>query len=161
MNEPFKEMERHNKVPVFFLVFFFALIAWGIFYIARYTPQISGWSQYEVLKRESAAANAAVPGAPPHENPYENDTKAIAEGGRLYDENCAGCHGKTLAGDVGPDLTGHLDYGETDADKFESIAGGRPNGMPAFESQLGRERIWRILAYVDSIREKPGSGRPR
>jgi mono/diheme cytochrome c family protein len=25
--------------------------------------------------------------------------------------------------------------------------------MPAFEQQLGRDRIWKILAYVDSVRE--------
>lgn len=155
MSDVFKDMERHNKVPRFFLVFFFALIAWGIFYIARYTPQISGWSQYEVLKTESAAAKAA-PVALSHENPYENDPKAVAEGQRIYAENCAECHGTTLKGDAGPDLTGHLHYGETDADMFASVAGGRPNGMPGFEGQLGRERIWRVLAYVDSIRERTG-----
>jgi len=156
MDNAFKEMERHNKAPRLFLVFFFALIAWGIFYIARYTPQISGWSQYEVLKKESEASKAAAPAALSHENPYENDPKAVAEGERIYGESCAGCHGKTLKGDVGPDLTAHLNYGETDADKFASIAKGRPNGMPGFETQLGRERIWRVLAYVDSVREKPG-----
>ncbi len=155
MSDAFREMERHNKVPRLFLVFFFALIAWGVFYIARYTPQISGWSQYEVFKRESEAAKAAAPAAASHENPYENDPKAIAEGGRLYEENCAGCHGKALKGDVGPDLTGHLKYGETDVAMHESIAKGRPDGMPAFESRLGRDRIRRVLAYVDSIREKP------
>lgn len=155
MNDAFKDMERHNKVPRFFLVFFLALIAWGVFYIARYTPQISGWSQYEVLKKESEAAKTAAPAALSHENPYESDPKAVAEGERIYGESCGACHGKTLKGDVGPDLTGHLTYGETDIAKFESIAKGRPNGMPAFESQLGRERIWRVLAYVDSVREKP------
>ncbi|MGE5190102.1 MAG: c-type cytochrome [Gemmatimonadota bacterium] len=155
MSDDFRDMERHNKVPAFFLVFFFALIAWGIFYIVRYTPQISGWSQYDVLRKESEAARTAAPAAVSHENPYEGDPKAIAEGGRIYAENCAGCHGDALKGDVGPDLTGHLKYGETDIAKYDSIANGRPGGMPAFESQLGRQRIQRVLAYVDSIREKP------
>lgn len=155
MDDAFKEMERHNKVPRYFLVFFFALIAWGVCYIARYTPQISGWSQYEVLKKESEAAKAVAPAALSHENPYEHDPKAVAEGARIYGENCAGCHGTSLTGDAGPSLTDHLAYGETDAAMFESIARGRPNGMPGFESQLGRERIWRVLAYVDSVREKP------
>ncbi len=155
MSDTFRDMERHNKVPRFFLVFFFALAAWGVYYVARYTPQISGWSQYDVLKKETEAARAAAPAAVSHENPYENDPKAIAEGARLYEEDCAGCHGKALKGDVGPDLTGHLAYGETDSAKYESIAKGRPNGMPAFETQLGRERILRLLAYLDSIREKP------
>jgi hypothetical protein len=25
--------------------------------------------------------------------------------------------------------------------------------MPAFEAELGRDRIWKVLAYVDSVRE--------
>ncbi len=156
MNDAFKDMERHNKVPRLFLVFFLALVAWGIVYIARYTPQISGWSQYEVLRRENLAAKSAAPVALARENPYEDDAKAIAEGGRIYAENCAGCHGNALRGGDGPDLTGHLKYGETDVDKHASIALGRPNGMPAYEGRLGRERIWRLLAYVDSVRERPG-----
>lgn len=151
-DDAFKDMERHNKVPRYFLVFFFALIAWGVYYIAVYTPQFSGWSQYKVLQRESEAEKAAAVPVPT-ENPYEQDPKAVAEGQVLYRENCAGCHGGTLKGEVGPDLTGHLTYGETDNKKFESIAKGRPGGMPAFESQLGRDRIWKVLAYVDSVRE--------
>jgi cytochrome c oxidase cbb3-type subunit 3 len=58
-----------------------------------------------------------------------------------------------LKGDVGPDLTGHFKYGETDGRKYESIAKGRPGGMPAFGEQLGRDRIWKVLAYIDSVRE--------
>ena len=158
MSDAFKEMESHNKVPRFFLVFFFALIAWGVYYIAAYTPQISGWSQYGALERETKAAMKDAPAETPRENPYETDPKAIAQGQRIYAENCAGCHGKTLEGDVGPGLTDHLAYGETDDAKFESIARGRPGGMPGFESQLGRERIWYVLAYVDSVRE--GGAKP-
>lgn len=151
MSEPFKEMERHNRIPRFFLVFFFSLIAWGVYYIAAYTPQISGWSQYTVLQKELEAEKKTA--VPVSENPYEFDSKAIAEGKGIYAEHCAGCHGDRLTGNVGPDLTAHLKHGETDDVKFESIAAGRPGGMPGFETQLGRERIWKVLAYVDSVRE--------
>ncbi len=153
MSEPFKEMERHNRIPRLFLAFFFALIAWAVYYIAAYTPQISGWSQYTVLQKELESGKRAAPAAAMRENPYEFDPKAIAEGKGVYAENCAGCHGDRLKGDVGPDLTAHLKYGETDDAKYESIAMGRPDGMPGFESQLGRERIWKVLAYIDSVRE--------
>ncbi len=153
MSDAFKDMERHNRIPSFFLVFFFALIAWGIYYIAAYTPQISGWSQYDVLQKEMEAEKKAAAATVVYENPYEFDPKAVAEGKGIYAEHCAGCHGADLRGDVGPDLTDHLTYGETDDVKFESIAGGRPDGMPAFANQLGRDRIWKVLAYVDSVRE--------
>lgn len=153
-DDAFKDLERHNKVPRFFLAFFFALIAWGVYYIAVYTPQISGWSQYKVLDRDVEAQRAAAAAVPvPAENPYEQDPKAVSEGRGIYLENCAGCHGEALTGDVGPSLRDHLQYGETDDRKFESIAKGRPAGMPSFESQLGRDRIWKVLAYVDSVRE--------
>jgi cytochrome c oxidase cbb3-type subunit 3 len=154
MENPFKDMERHNKPPRGFLLLFFGLIAWGIYYIAAYTPQISGWSQYKVLQREAEAEKRVAAARPPlRENPYENDVKAVAEGKGIYREHCAGCHEVSLKGDVGPDLTAHLKYGETDAPMYESIANGRPNGMPAFAESLGRDRIWKVLAYVDSVRE--------
>jgi cytochrome c oxidase cbb3-type subunit 3 len=153
MSETFKDMERHNRIPRFFLIFLFALIAWGVYYIAAYTPQISGWSQYTVLQKELEAEKSAASAVAVTENPYESDPKAIAEGKGIYAEHCAECHGDTLKGDVGPDLTAHLKYGETDNLKFESIAKGRPDGMPPFGDSLGRDRIWKVLAYVDSVRE--------
>lgn len=152
MSDAFRDLEREHKAPRYFLVFFFALIVWGLYYIAAYTPEFSGWSQYKALDRQLEAEKAA-PAVIPHENPYEQDPKAIVEGKGIYAENCAGCHEEDLKGKVGPDLTGHLAFGETDDKKFESIAKGRPGGMPAFGSRLGRERIWKVLAYVDSVRE--------
>jgi cytochrome c oxidase cbb3-type subunit 3 len=155
MDEPIGNMESHNKVPRGFLVLLFGLIAWGAYYIAAYTPQISGWSQYKVFEKERAAEKAEVADVPSKmdENPYERDPKAVAEGKILYSEKCADCHGKDGKGGDGPPLTGHLKYGETDGKKFESIAQGRPGGMPAFGTELGRDRIWKVLAYVDSVRE--------
>ncbi len=154
MENAFKDMERHNKAPRGYLLLFFGLIAWGIYYIAVYTPEFSGWSQYKVLQRETEADKKAAAVSPTlQENPYEHDPKSVAEGKGIYAENCAGCHGAGLKGDVGPDLTGHLKYGESDGKMYEAIAKGRPNGMPAFEAQLGRDRIWKVLAYIDSVRE--------
>ena len=154
MEDAVKEMQRHNKVPRGFLLLFFGLIAWGVCYIALYTPEFSGWSQYRVLRKDVEADRKLAAASPTlQENPYEHDPKAVAEGKGIYGESCAGCHGASLTGDVGPDLTGHLVYGESDGKMYESIAKGRPNGMPAFEEQLGRDRIWKVLAYIDSIRE--------
>lgn len=155
MDEPIRKLEAHNKVPRGFLVLLFGLIAFGGYYIAAYTPEFSGWSQYKVLSREMEAdrAKASAGAARMTENPYERDEKAVAEGQVIYAEKCADCHGKELKGAEGPSLIGHLKFGEQDPGKYESIAKGRPGGMPAFESELGRDRIWKTLAYVDSVRE--------
>ena len=155
MDTSFKEMERHNKVPRGFLVLLFGLLAWGVYYIAAYTPEISGWSQYKVYSKEAEAdkAKAAALAKTMTENPYEHDEKSQVEGKGIYLEKCADCHGKELNGGDGPSLLGHLKYGEQDSQKYESIAKGRPGGMPGFETELGRDRIWKVLAYVDSVRE--------
>jgi cytochrome c oxidase cbb3-type subunit 3 len=155
MANPFGDMERHNKVPRGFLVLVAGLIAWGVYYIVAYTPQISGWSQYKVFARDAEAdrAKASVAAKEMDENPYEHDEKSIAEGKLLYAEKCADCHGKDVKGGDGPSLAGHLKFGELDGKKYESIARGRPGGMPGFETELGRDRIWKVLAYVDSVRE--------
>jgi cytochrome c2 len=144
--------ESGHKIPVGMIIFFAALIIWLVWYIYSYTPGITGWSQYKTYEQETMKEAQRAP-KPLAENPYERDEKAIAEGKITYASNCAACHGETLKGGVGPDLTGHLKYGETDDRKYLSIAKGTPNGMPAFEQQLGRDRIWKILAYVDSVRE--------
>jgi cytochrome c oxidase cbb3-type subunit 3 len=155
MDEPIGKLEAHNKVPRGFLVLLFGLIAFGVYYIAAYTPGISGWSQYKVLSKEMEAekANTAAGAAMMTENPYERDEKAVAEGQALYAAKCAECHGKDLKGADGPSLVGHLKFGEIDGKKYESISEGRPGGMPGFGAELGRDRIWKVLAYVDSVRE--------
>ena len=155
MDEPIGKLEAHNKVPRGFLVLLFGLIAFGLYYIAAYTPGISGWSQYKVLSKEMEAdkAIAAAGAAKMTGNPYEHDEKYEAEGKVLYVEKCSDCHGKDLKGADGPPLIGPLKFGEQDPGKYESIARGRPGGMPAFETELGRDRIWKVLAYVDSVRE--------
>ncbi|NOY65744.1 MAG: c-type cytochrome [Nitrospirae bacterium] len=144
--------EEHNRIPRGWLLFYIGLIVWLIWYIFSYTPEISGWSYYKVYESKLEKTKK-VQNVLPTENPYEHNEKAIAEGKAIYLENCSACHGKNLKGVVGPDLTGHLKYGETDDKKFQSIAQGREGGMPPFGQQLGRDRIWKVLAYIDSVRE--------
>ena len=43
--EEFEAKETLGKLPLGGLVLFWALIAWGVYYFAAYTPAISGWSQ--------------------------------------------------------------------------------------------------------------------
>ncbi|RMG75277.1 MAG: cytochrome C [Nitrospirae bacterium] len=144
--------ESNKKIPRGWLLFYIGVIVWLVWYIFSYTPQISGWSQYKVFEEEMKKTQAKQVSIPT-ENPYEHNEKAIAEGKMIYMNNCAACHGEDLKGRVGPDLTGHLKYGETDDKKYETIAKGRGGGMPPFQQQLGRDRIWKVLAYVDSVRE--------
>lgn len=145
--------EENNRIPMGWKLFFGGVIIWMVYYIIAFTPEISGWTQYAKLEKAmrdqtppaTAREHAAV-------NPYVGDEAATGEGEALYGQNCAVCHGDDLKGGVGVDLTGQLSYGETDALLFESVANGRPGGMPPFLQQLGRDRIWHVLAYVSSKR---------
>ena len=95
------------------------------------------------------AAGVATAGAAELKNPYAGNHEAEEEGGKIFQENCQSCHGENGAGGFGPKLatTAHK-FGGSDADLFTSIAGGRPGGMPTFLPQLGKERIWKAVAYI-------------
>jgi cytochrome c oxidase cbb3-type subunit III len=154
MNETYDEIkELDNKLPIGWFLFFIGVIVWGAYYIFSFTPEISGWKQTAGIQ-EQTAKQTETPQAGSKANPFSKDPKVAAEGAVIFKDNCAACHGEDLKGGVGPNLTGVLKYGETDEAKFETVSDGRPNGMPAFEQQLGKDRIWKVLAYVDSVRAK-------
>lgn len=86
-------------------------------------------------------------------NPLEQDPGASADGRRLYVwYNCAGCHGMKGGGAIGPPLRdADWIYGSDPASVFQSIAQGRPNGMPAFGVRIPDEQIWRIEMFIRSL----------
>jgi len=78
-------------------------------------------------------------------NPYQDDSSIIPQGQALYTEHCAACHGEDLTGDIGPDIH---DIDMSDADLYEILFNGIPDGgMPAF-SQLGPDRVWKTVNFV-------------
>ena len=98
-----------------------------------------------------AGAAQSTVGADVH-NPLEGQAAAAAEGKRLFVQmNCAGCHNYSLAGGMGPNLADHYwRYGGTPAAIFQSIAGGRPQGMPAWSKALPPQEIWQLVTYIES-----------
>jgi cytochrome c oxidase cbb3-type subunit 3 len=96
------------------------------------------------------------PGAEPVEKtgPYRDDAAAIRDGRTLFVRyNCSGCHGGRAGGGMGPSLRDEdWMYGHSDADVFDSIAQGRAHGMPAWGTRVPEDQIWRLVAYIDSLR---------
>jgi mono/diheme cytochrome c family protein len=92
------------------------------------------------------------------------DSEAIAAGGRIYSDNCSGCHGTTK----GPSAFGSGFYPRvpqffqegTDVDPSEAYAavhdGVRYSGMPAWDKQLTRQQIWQVANFVANIRGPGG-----
>lgn len=83
---------------------------------------------------------------------YTNNVWAVSEGQRLFRwYNCAGCHARGGGGMGPPLMDAHWLYGATPADLFVTIAGGRPNGMPAYGARVPAAQIWQLVAYVRSL----------
>ena len=96
-------------------------------------------------------------------------SEALADGKRVYDANCANCHGARAQGAVKagieisiiaerggkqpPDLTDAAwDHGSTDDEIFAVIKKGIPSGMMApYEGRLSDVEIRNVVAYVRSF----------
>jgi cytochrome c oxidase cbb3-type subunit III len=97
---------------------------------------------------------ATESGLKPRTNPYTQDPVALAEGRRIFVwYNCYGCHGGHAGGGMGPSLRDVTwIYGDSDANIFNSIAEGRAHGMPAWGTKLPEDQIWKLVAYIKSLR---------
>ena len=96
------------------------------------------------------------------DNPLIASTEVLAEGQRVYQQNCTACHGAQGRGDgpAGETLQprpanlqrlSHMSIMANDAYLYWTIAeGGKPveSGMPAFKESLSAEEIWSVVLYL-------------
>jgi cytochrome c oxidase cbb3-type subunit 3 len=156
--------EEDNAIPTWWWGGFLVTVLFAAVYIP--TDAITGWTQerqYAEQVREAEQRLAAVRAALPSENPFRGDATARVEGEQVFATICAACHKPDGSGLVGPSLVDpYWKYGSSDADLFASVAKGRPGGMPAWEAQLGTDKIWKALAYMESLERsrEPGVGAP-
>ncbi|MDB6018214.1 MAG: hypothetical protein JWR19_2703 [Pedosphaera sp.] len=98
------------------------------------------------------AADAAAPdagGATKVEAKVALDAKA-SQGYRLFDNNCAHCHGDDARGDEGPDLHG-LKKSDQRIDKI--IKEGIKGEMPAFGKKFNDGDVQALIAYLRTLKE--------
>lgn len=100
-------------------------------------------------------------------NPIGDMTEAeMKEAGRLFNINCAICHGEKAAGN-GPiatagkiggiaNLTLEAYVKMADGTMFHSITYGK-NNMGSYASQLDRKQRWMIVKYIRTLQPKPAS----
>jgi mono/diheme cytochrome c family protein len=87
--------------------------------------------------------------------------KELEEAGRLFNINCAVCHGATgvangpLSGRIGAiaNLTLPQYVSMTDGTMFYSITYGK-NNMGSYASQLDRKQRWSIIHYIRTLQPK-------
>ena len=95
-----------------------------------------------------------------------NDASALAAGGKIYADDCAGCHGSAKgpsdwgAKNFYPRAPQFLQEGSdvSPSEAFAAIHDGiRYSGMGAWRGQLKDEDMWKVANYVASQRGNGGS----
>jgi mono/diheme cytochrome c family protein len=105
------------------------------------------------------------PDAATEKNPLTPSPKVIEEGKDQYSQHCEKCHGKKGLGD-GPDVDrkdrknrpANLAMSRNpDGVMFYKIWNGRHDPrMPAFKSEMTRDEVWQVVAYItSSLRSQP------
>lgn len=146
-----------DRMPAVFKLLLAGLLVWGICFMGYYL--FSGWSSEAEFAAKKAAQEkllaqrqAAATAAPAGEHAQGTSADHIAAGKKEYEARCAACHGPDAKGGIGPDLTGkQFKYGRTEEDVTESVANGRPGGMPGFKNDLSREKLGSVVTYILSL----------
>ena len=96
-------------------------------------------------------------------NPLSGDADAIAKGKEEFDSTCFPCHGREGKGDgpaaaaMGIKPVDHTDPVRgaeiTDGERFLIMKHGIPEtAMQPFGAALSDDQVWRILAYVETLK---------
>jgi cytochrome c oxidase cbb3-type subunit III len=93
----------------------------------------------------------------PTKNPLEGNAFAISNGGAMFRNRCAGCHGPDAHGYLGPDLTGFWGAGGTDDRMFDIVRRGVPGTemIGADPQRVLDKEIWQVLAYIRTLSAVP------
>src|ERR687885_557741 len=100
--------------------------------------------------------SSLLPGSPAKvitvASPYQGNAWAISEGKQLFNSmNCVGCHSHGGGGMGPPLMDDEWIYGSEPENIYQTIADGRPNGMPSWKDRLSSQQIWELVAYVRSM----------
>jgi mono/diheme cytochrome c family protein len=97
-------------------------------------------------------------------NPLPRTRETVERGAKVYEQNCASCHGTTGAGDgpmartISPPPANLLWLSQMpmvqwDPFMYWTVAEGGAqygNAMPAFKDTLSKDDIWAVIAYIQA-----------
>jgi mono/diheme cytochrome c family protein len=72
----------------------------------------------------------------------------IVSGADLFSSNCAGCHGASGEGGVGPALAGGLSRFGSIEEVTAFVSTGVPGRMPGFETRLSPEEVQAVADHI-------------
>jgi mono/diheme cytochrome c family protein len=103
------------------------------------SAQINGLANFLKNPPSSTATAPAAPGA----------SSAPISGAQIFSTYCAGCHGVSRQGGIGPALTAAALSSRSSAQLVTTITSGKGN-MPSFSSQLSSAQISAVADYIKS-----------
>jgi cytochrome c oxidase cbb3-type subunit 3 len=156
--------EMNNPLPRWWVWLFITTIVFSLGYLVAYPGLGSyagelGWTQAGEYQAEVHEANKEL--EPLYAKFIEmkpeqlaTNKQAMAIGGRLFQNNCALCHGSDARGSKGfPNLTdGDWLYGDTPEKIKETLTNGRIGMMPPIAAAVGTaEDVKNVAQYVLSL----------
>jgi len=109
------------------------------------------------------------PDAASEKNPLSASPEVLKEGKSQYNSHCEKCHGKKGLGD-GPDVDrkdrknkpANLAMSRNpDGVMFYKIWNGRHDPhMPAFKSEMTKDEVWEVVAYITASLRPPAAPQP-
>ncbi len=116
---------------------------------------VANWFEYAVAAVTAVViallfTNSPTP-APPAPAAAVEASGGI-DGGALYQQRCAGCHGGDGSGGIGPRLAGGrvIDKYPQPEDQAAVVSGGR-GGMPSFAARLTPDEIAAVVDYTRTV----------
>jgi len=157
--------EGVRKLPLWWVMFSIAMFLIGFGYLALYPgfgafKGTLGWTSADELRQDTLTNDAKLesvlqPMRAQTIAALSVDPGAVSMGDRLYQDNCAACHGTTAQGNTvvgAPNLTdGDWLYGGDTETILASILEGRGGVMPGWEGALGRDGVSEVASYVLSL----------
>lgn len=157
--------EAVNRLPMWWLVLSTVAFIAAFIYLVRYPGFGSyegtlGWSSAQQLKEEEAAINqrlsqvwARVESSDVLE--LSQDKPALKVAQRLFEDNCAACHGmdgKGVSAIGAPNLVNNVwQYGGSVDEILSSITNGRKGLMPPLGKALGYGNVKNVANYALSL----------
>jgi cytochrome c-L len=147
---------------------FVPLVVWGSPALAQDLLQDAAGSCSEPLPFNHVLTGKPLPQFKPDEeitpavealhcsgaNEYSGDGSAIADGKKLYNSLCAGCHMPDGSGRMGPNLIDDQHKYDRIAEphgEFEVIYGGAAGAMQPMGRRFTQDQILKIMAYVETL----------
>lgn len=161
--------EGLNPLPKWWLVLSTAGFLAAFVYLVRYPgfgdwKGTLGWTSTDQLHQEIAANNSKQEYLLDQIKSLSvlelaKDADAMRVGKRLFDDNCAACHGYDAMGNVHVGAPALVDntwlYGGKTADVLHSITDGRNGMMPGWQTVIGEDGVKQVAQYVLSLSGQP------